>query len=130
MSDLMIGDDPSLLLAHDAILLLLADQNDLNCVKQILLANILSAFLDRIDCRLVNHIGKIGADRTAGCKRNCIQIYRLVHSDILRMNLQYLHTTLEVRLIHDNPSVETSRTQQCLVQNLRAVRRTQHQNTL
>ena len=92
MPHLMIGDDLSLLLAHDAVLLLLTYKHYLHRVKQILLADILPALFYGIDCRLVDHIGQVGAHRAAGGKGNGIQIHGLIHLHILRMNLQDLDT--------------------------------------
>ena len=94
MSHFMIRNNPSLLLTHDAVLFLLTDKHYLNCVEQILLADELSAFLYRIDCRLVDHIGKIRADSTACRKCDRIQVNGLIHQYILGMNLQNIDTTL------------------------------------
>ena len=46
------------------------------------------------------------------------------------MHLQNIDTTLEVRLFHDDTTVETARTQQCRIENLRTVRRTHDHDAL
>ncbi len=94
MTDFMVGDNFPLLLAHDAVLLLLADKHHFHCVKQIFLADKLPAFLDCIDRRLIDHIGKIGADCAAGRKRDRVEIYRLIHQNILGMDFQNVDTPL------------------------------------
>ena len=110
MTDLMIGYDTTLLLAHDAVLFLLTYQYLFYCCEQILLADEFSAFLDGIDGSLVDHICQIGTYRTAGCQCNSIQIYGLIHLHILGMYLQNLHTSLEIRLVYDDTTVKTSGT--------------------
>ena len=87
----MVGDDLALLLAHDAVLLLLAYQHHLHRVEQILLADIVPAFLHGVDSRLIDHIGQVGAHRAAGGQGDGIQVHGLVHLHVLGVNLQYLH---------------------------------------
>ena len=130
VTDLVVGDDLALLRAHDAVLFLLADQHLLDRGEEILLADEFSAFLDGIDGRLIDHIGQIGAHGAAGGQSDGIEIHALVKLYILRVNLQDLHTPLEVRLVHNDPAVETAGTEQCLIEDLGAVRRAEDQNTL
>ena len=130
VSYLMIGDDTALLLTHDTILLFLTHHYLLYCIKQILLAYTLSAFLYRIDGSFIDHIGKVGAHCAACGKGDGIQIHSFIHLHILGMYLQDLHTALQIRLIYDNPSIKTSRTKQSLVQDLRMVGSAQDQNSL
>ena len=130
MADFMVGNDPALLLAHDAVLLLLADQDLFNRDEQVLLGDVFALVLDGIDRRLVNHIGKIGADRPACCERNFLEVDGLVHPDVLGVNLQDRLTSLQVRALHDDPSVKAAGTKECLIQDLRAVRCAQDQDSL
>ena len=130
MPHLMIGHDPALLLAHDAILLFLAHQNHFHCVEQILLADIAPALLHGVDGSLIDHVRQIGSHCAAGSQSDGIQIHRLVHLHVLCMNLQDLHPALQVRLIHNDSSVEAPRTQQRLIQYLRSVRGPQNQDPL
>ena len=130
MTDFMIGNHLPFMLVHDAVLLLLADKDNLNRFQKILLAHILAVMLDSIDGRLVNHIGKIRADRSAGRQRNAVQIHSLIHLDILGMYLQDLHASLKIRTIHDDTPVKASRTKQRLIQNFRAVGSAKDQNSL
>ena len=45
------------------------------------------------------------------------------------MYFQNLHTAFQIRFVHDNPPVETSRTQKRRIQDLRTVRCRQDQET-
>ena len=123
----MIGNNLSLFLAHDAVFLLFPDKNDLHRLKEIFLAHNLSAMLHCIDGSLIDHIGKIRADRTGSCKRDCFQIHALVHAHVFCMYFQNLHTAFQIRFVHDNPPVETARTQKRRIQDLRTVRCRQDQ---
>ena len=90
----MVGNNPAFFLAHDAVFLLFTHQNLFHCLVQVFLADQVSSLFDGVDCRLVNHIGKIGTYRTAGCQCNGIQIHGLIHFYIFCMDFQNLHTTL------------------------------------
>ena len=57
MANLMIRNNPALFLAQDAVFLFFANQNQLNCLKSILLGNGFPAILNGCDRRLVHHIG-------------------------------------------------------------------------
>ena len=87
MSNLMVRYDPSLLLAHNPVLLFLAHQDYFYSLEQICLGNCLPSILNGIDCRLIDHIGQIRAYRAGSCQRNGFQINRLVHPHIFGMNL-------------------------------------------
>ncbi len=123
MAGLVVRNDPPLFLAHNAVLLLFSYQHLLHRVKQVFLADTVSAHLYGIDRRLVYHIGKVGTHRSAGRQGDLIQIHGIVHQHILCMYLQDLHTPLQIRFIHNDPPVETSRAKQCLIQNFRSVGR-------
>ena len=130
MAYLMIGYDLALLLAHDAVFLFFPHKHLFHRIKQILLSHIFSAVLYRIDCRLIDHVGQIRSHRAAGSKGNCIQIHTLVQMDVLGMYFQDLYPSLQVRFIHNNPSVKTARTKERFIQYLRTVGCSQHQNPL
>ena len=65
MADLMVGDNTPLFHAEDTVLFLLADENDLNCFKQVLLAYLMASVLNGQNRSLIDHIGKIRTDRAA-----------------------------------------------------------------
>ena len=130
MSHFVIGDDPALFLAHNAVFLFLADKNDFHRFKKILLADHLSAVFYRIDGRLIDHIGQIRSDRAGRCQSDRFQIHALIHSHIFRMDFQDIHTAPQVRFIHDDTPVKTARAQERRIQDLRPVRCSQDQKSL
>ncbi len=130
VSYLVVRNDPSLFPAHDTVFLFFSDQHHLDCIKQILLADSLTAVLDCIDRCFVDHIGEIGTDRSRSCKCDLLQIYGFIHADVFGMYLQNVNTAFQIRFIHNNTSVKPARSEQCLIQNFRSVCRTQDQNTL
>ncbi len=85
MPHLVIRDDLAFFRTHDTVLLFFPYQNLFHCIKQILLGDIFSAMLNRIDGSLIDHIGKICAYRPTGSKRYGIQIHALIQMNILRM---------------------------------------------
>ena len=92
MAHLMIGNDLALFLTHDTVLFLFAHKYLLHRVEQILLIDVLSACLDSIDSRLIDHVSQIGSHRAGGCQRDLIQIHGLIHTHILGMYFQDFHT--------------------------------------
>ncbi len=130
MTNLVVGNDTAFFLAEHTVLLLLTDQNDFHCFKQILLRDGLAPLLNRKDRGLVDHICQIRTHRAGRRQSDCVQIDGLIHADVLRVYLQRLNTPLQIRLIHHNPAVKTSRTQKRLIQHLRTVRRRQHDQSL
>ncbi len=121
MAYLVVRHNLALLLAHDAVLLLLAHKHHLNRTEQVLLANKLPALFDGINSCLVNHVCKVSAHSSAGCKSYLVQINRFVHLYVLGMNLKYIYTAFKVRLVNNNAPVETSRPQERLVKDFRPV---------
>ena len=90
----MVGDDAPLLLAHDAILLLLADQHHLDGLEQILLAHRLPAVLYGVDGGLIHHVGQIRAHGSGGGQGDLLEIYGVIQAHILGVHLQNLDTAL------------------------------------
>ena len=127
MAHLMVGDDAPLLLAHDAVLLFLSDENHFHRLKEILLGYGHPAILHGEDRGLVDHIRQIRAHGSAGRQSDSLQIYRVVHLHILGMHLQDVHAALQIRAVHDDPPVKTAGTKEGRVQHLGPVRRAQHQ---
>ena len=75
VSDLVVGNDAPLLLAHDAVLFLFADKDLLHCLEEILLIDIFALMLDCVDSGLVDHIGQIGAHCSACSQRDLLEIH-------------------------------------------------------
>ncbi len=130
MSNLMGRNDPFFLLAQDTILLLLTGDYNLNGFQKVRLIYQLTATFYGIDRCLINDICKIRTYCTGGSQSNLFQIYALIHTYILGMYLQSIYTSLQIRLVYDNSSVETTRTKKCLIQNLRSVSRRKDQDSL
>ena len=130
MSDLMVGNDTTLLLTEDTILLLLTDEHDLDCLEEIRLGYLLTTMLDRRDGRLVHHVCKVCTDRTGGRQCDLVEIDGIIQLHIPCMHLQNIDTALEVRLLHDDTTVKTAWTQQRRVEDLRTVRRTHDHDAL
>ena len=87
MAHFVVGDDLSLLLAHNPVFLFFSHQNLFHRVKQVLLRHVLSAVLYRIDGSFVDHIGKIRAHCAAGGKGNRIQVDAHIQMNVLGMHL-------------------------------------------
>ena len=130
MAHLVVGHDAALLLAHDPILLLLAHQNHFHCLKQILLGYCAAAMLNRVDGCFVHHVGQVGAHCAGGGQGNLLKVHALIQKHVFGVDLKYVDTPVQVRLIHDNTAVKTSRTEQSRVQDLRAVGGCQNQKSL
>ena len=126
----MIGHDPALFLAHDTVFFLLADQNLLDGLKEVLLADILAVVLDGVDGRLVDHIGQVGTHGAAGGQSDLFQIDCLVHLDIFCVDLEDGDAALEIGAVDDDAAVKAAGAQQGLVQDLGAVGRADDQDTL
>ena len=108
MAHLVVGHNPPLLLAHDAVLFLFTYQHHFHRLKQILLRHSLPAILDRQDRRLVDHVRQIRTYGTAGSKGDGLQIHCLIHLHIFGMHLQDIHTAFQIRTVYDNPAVKTA----------------------
>ena len=130
VADFVVGDNGPLLLAHDAVLLLLADQNLLDGFEEVLLVDIFALVLDCVDGSFVDHVGEVGAHCSAGRQRDLFQIHGLVHADVLGVYFQNFDSALEVGSVHDDPSVKAAGTKQRLIQDLRPVGRADDQDTL
>ena len=130
MAYLVVGNDLSLFLTQDAVLLLFSDEDNLDCLEKILLGNGFSSVLDRKNRCLVDHICKIRTNGSRCRKCNAVEINRLIERYVLGMYFQDFHTAFQVRSFYDNPAVKTARTQQRRVKHLRAVCRRKDQNTL
>ena len=130
MSDLMVGNDTTLLLTEDTILLLLTDEHDLDRLEEIRLGYLLSSMLDGSNRRLIHHVCEVCTDRTGGCQCDLVEVDGIIQLHISCMHLQNIDTTLEVRLLHDDTTIETTRTKQRRIENLRTVRRAHDHDAL
>ena len=118
---LVVGYDPALFRAQDPVLLLLADQDDFHSLEKIRLADNAAALLDGEDGGLVDHVREVGTDGAGGGQRDLPEVDGLIHAHVLCMDAEDLLPSLQVGLVHDHAAVKTARTQERLVEDLRAV---------
>ena len=129
MADLMIGDDLLLLRRDDSPFLLFTGDNGLHTLLDILRRHGFLTETDGTEGSLVDDIGDIGATGTGGGTAYGIHI-NVGMLDMTEMNLKDGLTTFEVREFHDDTTVETTRTQQGLIQTLGSVRGGKDDDTL
>ena len=72
---------------------------------------------------LVHHVGELGAGEARGALGHRRQIHVLRERLVLGVHAQDLLATLHVRGVHADLTVETTRAQQCRIQDVRAVGR-------
>ena len=131
MTHLVVCHDLALLVTHRAVLLFLAAHcHDLERFEQIALVDKGAAVLHRVDSRLIDNIGEVGAYQSRGCQGDRLQIHRFVHLYILGVHAQRFQAALLVGLIYDNPAVKAPRTQQRLIKHLGPVGRRQYEQSL
>ena len=131
MTNFMIGDDLTLLIGHYAVLLLLtADSDKFEGLEEVFLIYVLSALLNCIDGSFVYDIRKVGTNQTCRSKSKCVEINGIIHRNILGMNLEGLLTSLYIRTIYNDTTIETTRTKKCLIEDFRTVGCSQDQKTL
>ena len=117
----VVGNDSALLGAQDAILLLLADQHQLDRLEQISLGHDAAALLDGKDGRLVDHVRQVGAHGTGGGQGDRLEVDGLIHAHVSGVHAQHVLPALQVRLVHDHAPVKTAGTQERLVKDLGTV---------
>ena len=130
MSYLMIGYDPALLCTEDPVFLLFTYQNYFNSFEKIFLGYCAASTLNSKDSSLVDHISQIRTHCPGSCKCNVLKINSLIQMYISCMNLQDLDSSLQIRSVHNDTSVKTSRTKKCRIKNLRTVGSSQDQKSL
>ena len=121
VTGLMISNDRLLFLAENPVLLLLTRKYNLDRLDQVLLGHETSALTNRKEGSLIYNICKVCTNRTTCGKCKLMYIYCLIKLNILRMNPDDIFTALHIRLLNDDTSVETSRTKESLIKNLRSV---------
>ena len=117
----MIGDNALFDIGEDGALLLGTGDDGLKGYQQILLVHRLPAHTDGTEGGFVHQVCKIGTYGTGGDLGNAVEVHILGELDILGMHLQSLETACQVGLIHNDPAVKPSCTEQRLVQNFRTV---------
>ena len=118
------------MICQNRILLLISGNNYLNTLLQICLRGILSAIPYRPESCFVCNIGKFCTGCTGCHSGNLREIYIICQFDLLRMHLQDLFTSLQVRQFYRNTTVKTSRSEQCRIQRFRPVGCRQNHHTI
>ena len=129
MTHLMVSHDPFLLVTENPVFLLLTGDDNLNGLHEILLGHHGTSRLDRTEGRLIDHVGKIGTHGSGGRQGDLLKVNGIIHEYVLRMYFQSLDSSFQIRALHDNSPVKTSRTKQRLVKDFRTVGRRQDDQT-
>ena len=114
----------ALLLGSYDLGLLLGTCNDLDgSFLDVLLCDCLAVRPGSEQGSLVHEVLQVRAGESCGGRRNGLEIH--VGTDVLvsGVYLEYLLTALDVGVVHNDLSVETSRTEQCRIKDITAVGR-------
>ena len=130
VAHLMVGDDLPLVDADTGILLLVSGDNHFHTLLQIFLGYEFSAHTDRAERSLVDDVGEFRAAGARCSQRHVMEIHIVGQLHILSMYLQDRLAAAEVRQFHRNAPVKTARTQQRLIERVRAVGRRQNYDAL
>ena len=120
MSELMIGDDALLLRRDDGTLLLFTGNDRLHTLLDVIGLDLALTKSHGTQSSLVDDVGDVGATGSGSSATDYIQVDIAVFY-LLQMYLEDCLTSFQIRQLHDNAAIETSGTQQCLVQALRPV---------
>ena len=130
MSDFMIRNNSAFFGTEYTVLFGLAGNNHFHGFKKIRLRYCITSITNSQQCCFIDNIGQVRANGSACCQCNLFKINGFIHTDILRMHLQNINTPFEIRTLYDNTAVKTSRSEKCLIKDLRAVRCRKNDNSL
>ena len=71
--------------------------------------SLIHILLNGVDGRLVHHIGQVRAHSSGGGQGDLFKVHRLIQPHVLGMDLQDIHTALQIRLIHNDTAVKPAR---------------------
>ena len=128
MSDLMVGHNFLFLIRQDGVLLLVSGDNHLDAFFQIRLGYHLTSVTHRAQGGFVDDVGKFRAGSAGSHAGNHREVHIGIHLHLLRMHLQDLFTSLQVRKFHGHPSVKPAGTEQSRIQRFRTVGGRQNDN--
>ena len=80
--------------------------------------------------RLVEQVRQIGAGKANGHLGELLKLHVLVHRLVLGMHAQDLFAALHIRTVDRNLTVKTTGTQQCRIQNIGSVGRSDQDDRL
>ena len=126
----MVCHDQPLLCGEHFILLLISCDHDLDTLFQIRLSDKLSVLPDRTQRRLIYHVSKFCTGCSGRCSRDGVKVHVVPDLDLSCMYLQDLFPSFQVRKLHRDPPVKSSRAQERRIQSIRTVRGSQDHDAL
>ena len=129
---------PNLVIRHHLLFIVLKHtafflktcHNSLNRLTEVLLFNTLALGSGRQKRRFVHQIGQVGTSETAGGLGDTVEVNLFGKFHLLGVDLKNGFPTGEIRAIHQNLSIETTRSQQSSIENFRLVRGRQNNHWL
>ncbi len=118
---LVIGDQPLLILAHDAGLLLRPGDHPLDGVLQFLHPDFLLVAAGGQQRRLVDHVGQVGAGETRRPAGQHVHVHTVIQGLAPGMHLENLLPAEQVGEVDRDLAVKAPRTQQGRVEDVRTV---------
>src|SRR5450755_1541766 len=123
VSNLVIRDDRLLSVGNQAALALGTRHDAQNGLIELRLADHALPIARRQQRGLVQQAGKVSAGETSGLAGQVVQFYILGERLILGMHLQNLQATTDVGLVQHDAAIETTRTQQRLIEHIGTIGR-------
>ena len=130
VAHLVVRHDLLLLVGEHPALLLVARNDHLHALLQVLLGGKLPSRPYRPQGGLVDDIGQLRAGGTGSSLGDGFKVHVLRQTDLPGVDLQDLNAALEVGQLHGNTPVKTAGTQQSGVQTVGAVGSGQHHHAL
>ena len=130
VAHLVIGDDALFLLGDDGALLLGACDDGFKGRQQVVLVHGLAALAHGPQGRLVHQVRQVRAHAACGGLGDLVQVHVLRQADVPGVDLQGGKSARQIGPVHGDAPVEAAGPQQGLVQHLRPVGGSQHDNAL
>ena len=127
---LVVGHDLLLLVGEDPALFLVAGDDHLHALLQVLLGGVLPPRPHRPEGGLVDDVGQLRAGGPGGRLGDGLKVHVLRQADLLGVDLQDVDAALEVGELHGDAPVKAARPQQGGVQGVGAVGGCQHHHAL
>ena len=127
---LVVGNRGALGLGHHTTLALRTGNHALHRLLDLVHRDHRTMAAGSQQCRLVEQICQIGAGEANGHLGELLKLYVLVHRLVLGMYAQDLLAALHIRTVDRNLTVKTTGAQQCRIQNIGAVGRSDQDDRL
>ena len=119
----------TLVFVHHEALSFGAHQNAVTRKLDVLASNSRRIVTSRRDRGFVHQVRELGSGETRSSARNPLQIETVFEFQVTRMNFQNRFTTSHISKIHRDLTIESTRTRQRLVENVRTVSRSDNDNS-